>query len=69
MKNLGIVLTILLYPLVSAILLLLMAVFMVLFVFVRDRFEYHHGVYDPFIEMFLHYVQCFLKVLKSIASA
>jgi len=35
---------------------------------VRDRFEFHHGIYDPIIEMGLSYIVWFLGVFKSIVA-
>lgn len=63
-----VVLIIGLYPLVAALMLLIMVAFLVMYVCVRDRFEYHHGIYDPFIELGLGYVIWFLNVNKSIVA-
>ncbi|MBS1889702.1 MAG: hypothetical protein JST59_00285 [Actinobacteria bacterium] len=57
-----------LYPVVAALMLLLMVLFVVSYLCIRDRFEYHHGIYDPIIELGLMYVIWFLSVFKSIVA-
>jgi|JI6StandDraft_1071083.scaffolds.fasta_scaffold27756_1 hypothetical protein len=63
-----IVLIVLLYPLVAALMLLLMLFFVLMYACVRDRFEFHHGIYDPIIELGLSYIVWFLTVFKSIVA-
>jgi hypothetical protein len=48
-RNSGIIITVILYPIISAIMVLILLIFVILFLFVRHRFEYHHGIYDPFM--------------------
>lgn len=48
-KTIGIVVCIILYPLISALLLLIMILFGLSFACVKDKYEYHHGLNDPII--------------------
>ena len=63
-----IILIVVLYPIIAALMLLVMLAFMLMYACVRDRFEFHHGIYDPFIEIGLTYIICFLSVFKAIVA-
>lgn len=48
-RTIGILFCILLYPLISALLLLVLVIFAICFPCIKDKYELHHGLNDPLI--------------------